>query len=358
MKRARVERPVIFMSFIIVFFLFALVSAPAQSAGATKGFTDSAGRIVEIPVQLERIAPSGVLAQIVLYSLVPDRILGWSARPTELMKPYLPARHWNLPTFGQFYGKNVSLNLEALIAANPQIIIDIGEAKKTVREDMDALQKQTGIPVVFIEATLDTFANAYIMLGELTGEKAAAAALSRYCSEIVGNARKVAASIPAAKKVRVYYGEGMDGLQANAAGSIHADIVELVGADNVVKLAAASVSGGTPVSMEQLLLWDPDVIIIGPGSVYDTAAKDPLWKNLRAIESGRIYEVPQGPYNWMARPPAVNRLMGAVWLGKLFYPQLFPVDIIAETIKFYRMFYHYELGEVEARRLLERSGVL
>jgi iron complex transport system substrate-binding protein len=342
----------------LVFLLLASASLHAQSAGATRRFTDSAGRTVDVPLRLERIAPSGVLAQIVLYSMVPERILGWSARPTELMKPYLPARHWNLPTFGQYYGKNVSLNLEALIAAGPQVIIDLGEAKKTIREDMDALQKQTGIPVVFIEATLDTFDEAYTMLGELTGEKAAAAILSRYCSKVVGNARKIAASIPAAKKVRVYYGEGSDGLQANAAGSIHADIIELVGADNVVKLAAAPVSGGTPVSMEQLLLWDPDVIIVGPGSVYGAAAQDPLWKNLRAVQNGRIYEVPQGPYNWMARPPAVNRLMGAVWLGRLFYPELHPVDVVAETITFYRLFYHYELSQAEARRLLERSGVL
>jgi len=358
MRQRNKKKPGKVLPYILMLFFYGTAAAHAQSASTTRLFTDSAGRTVEVPVRLERIAPSGVLAQIVLYSLVPERLLGWSARPTELMKPYLPSRHWNLPTFGQFYGKNVSLNLEALIAADPQIIIDIGEVKKTVRADMDAIQKQTGIPVVFIEATLDSFASAYAMLGELTGEKQAAQALSHYCSETVGSARKIAGSIPVTRKVRVYYGEGTDGLQANAAGSIHADIIELVGGDNVVKLPAATVSGGTQVSMEQLLLWDPDVIIVGPGSVYDTARTDPLWKNLRAVKAGRLYEVPQGPYNWMARPPAVNRLLGAVWLGRLFYPDLYPVDMVAEAIKFYRMFYHYELSEPEARKLISRSGVL
>ncbi len=327
----------------------------AAQAQETRVFTDSAGRAVAVPVKIGRIAPSGVLAQIVLYSLVPDRLIGWSAALPPLVKEYTPKRYWDLPVFGQFYGKNVSLNLEALIAAKPDVIIDVGEAKKTVREDMDAIQRQTGIPVVFIEATLGTFDAAYAMLGELTGEKKAAESLSRYCADAVNGARKFAQSVPEGKKVKIYYGEGSTGLNTNPAGSIHADLVELIGARNVAQMQAGNGSGSSQVTMEQLLLWNPDMLIMGPDGAYDAAKKDPLWKDLPAVKAGRVYEVPAGPYNWMGRPPAINRLIGIFWLGSLAYPEQFKGDLKAKVLEFYKIFYHFDLDDAGLAKLLGRS---
>jgi len=327
-----------------------------QPKDGIRNFTDSAGRTVRLPARLERIAPSGTLAQIVLYSLVPDRLIGWSSTPAEQVKKYLPKRFWSLPTFGQFYGKNVSLNLEALIAARPDIIIDIGEAKKTIRKDMDGIQDQTGIPVVFIEATLETFPKAYSMLGELTGETDAAGRLSRYCAAALEEARTNVATIPEKEWVRVYYGEGVTGLQTNPAGSIHADVLEWAGAENVARIPIASGSGGAQITMEQLLVWNPDLIILGPAGAYGAVRTDPLWKDLAAVKAGRVYEIPEGPYNWMGRPPATNRLIGIFWLGQLLYPQRFKGDLIARAKEYYDLFYHYDLGTAEAAALLARSG--
>jgi len=336
--------------------LAALSALGAQQAkGPTRPFIDSSGRTVQVPAHLGRIAPSGILAQVVLYSLVPDRIVGWSATPPEVVRKYLPRRFWQLPTFGQFYGKNANLNLESLIAASPDVIIDIGEMKKNVREDMDALQKQTGIPVVFVEATLETFAQAYRMLGALTGEEAAAAALSAYSADALASAKAAAAKRQGTPRVRVYYGEGPTGLQTNAAGSIHADLIELLGAENVAKLSIGNGSGSSQITMEQLLLWDPDVIILGPNGAYDKVRTDPLWKDLAAVKRGRVYEIPEGPYNWMGRPPAVNRLIGIPWLAHILYPESYPADPTGKAMEFYRLFYHYELNAQEAAGLLARS---
>ena len=137
----------------------------------TRIVTDSAGREVEIPSEITKIAPSGPLAQIVLYTVSPDKLAGLAADFSDEAKQYIDEKYWGLPKFGQFYGKNASLNMEALIAEAPDVIIDIGEAKKTVKEDMDALQEQLNIPVIFVEATLPTMADAYEMLGDITGER-------------------------------------------------------------------------------------------------------------------------------------------------------------------------------------------
>ncbi|MEG1774557.1 MAG: ABC transporter substrate-binding protein, partial [Oscillospiraceae bacterium] len=114
----------------------------AASPSATRTFTDSAGRTVEIPAAPSRIAPSGPLAQI---ALAPDQLVclstKWDKRSTE----YIGAAYLQLPVVGQLYGTKGTLNLEGLAAVEPQLVIDIGEAKKTVAEDMDALQKQVGV---------------------------------------------------------------------------------------------------------------------------------------------------------------------------------------------------------------------
>lgn len=149
-------------------------STSSTSSSSTRTVTDSAGRVVEIPTNITKVAPSGSLAQTFLFPLCPDKLVGLSGKFSDDQKKYINQKYWNLPIFGQFYGKNVNLNIEALAAAKPQIIIDIGEKKATEKQDMDGVQKQTGIPVIFVEATLDTMPKAYQTLGDILGEQAQA----------------------------------------------------------------------------------------------------------------------------------------------------------------------------------------
>ncbi|KOP72036.1 hypothetical protein AMS60_22515 [Bacillus sp. FJAT-21945] len=321
----------------------------------TRKFTDSVGREVEIPANITKIAPSGPLAQMVLYSIAPKKLIGWARKPGEAEAKYFDQKILNLPTFGMFYGD--TFNLEALIAAKPDVIIDIGEAKKTVKEDMDEIQKSTGIPTIFVEAKLDTIPQSYQILGDILNEKEQAEALSSYSEAAINDAKEISSSIPEKEIVTLFYGIGDNGLNTNGKGSFHAEIFDFVGVENVAVLdQAASKGGGNEVSMEQLLFWQPEVIIFAPDSVYEeVTAGDPLWKDLKAVQTGNIYEVPEGPYNWLGFPPSVNRVLGMKWLGNLIYPNLYTYDMIKETKEFYRMFYHYDLTDEEAGELLSRS---
>ena len=112
----------------------------------TTVFTDDAGRDVTVPAGITRIAASGSTAQMILMTLVPELLVGLASSPSTAQRPYFPAEMWTLPTFGQFYGSKANLNMEALIDAEPQLIVDLGDAKENVRSDMDGIQKQTGIP--------------------------------------------------------------------------------------------------------------------------------------------------------------------------------------------------------------------
>ncbi|WP_313153979.1 ABC transporter substrate-binding protein [Lacrimispora sp.] len=326
----------------------------AGEAGAqsdTRVFTDSAGREVTLPKEINKIAPSGPLAQIVLYTLCPDKLSGLASDFSEGAKQYVDEKYWALPKFGQFYGKNANLNMEALIAESPDVIIDIGEAKKSVKEDMDALQEQLNMPVIFIEADLDTMSSAYEMLGELTGETDQAKKLADYCNNILKKSETAGEQL--AEKKSVYFATGDDGLHTNAEGSIHARVIEQIGAENAAKVEKVSSGGGSEVSFEQLLLWQPDIIIADSEALYQTIITDKVWGELNAVKEGKVYQIPSVPYSFMSSPPSVNRMIGILWLGNLAYPEQYSVDIKQEVKDFYELFYHVALDDTQVEKILK-----
>lgn len=331
-------------------------ATPSQGkTGETWSFTDSSGRTVELPKEISKIVPSGPLAQIVLYTLCPDKLQSLSIPLTRTQKRYIGEAYWDLPVTGQHYGGAGTLNYESIAAAEPDIIIDVGEAKENIAFDMDALQEKSGIPVIFVEASISTLAAAYKTLGDITGETVQAEACEQYIRETLEEAQRFSDLIPDESRKRVLYSQGEFGTEVLGEKSIHAEVLEYVAADNVAKVSTLASKGGNEVSMEQIFLWDPEVLILSPEANYDEIFDDPLWSEVRAVRAGAVYEIPSGPYNWMDRPPSVQRILAVKWLGNLLYPEVFNYDMAAETQKFYRLFFHYEISKDEARALMENS---
>ena len=331
-------------------------SAPAVS-GETTVFTDSAGREVVVPAKITKVAPSGAVATMFLASVCPDYMVCISSTPSSSQCKYLDSSIVKLPTTGQLYGSKSTINLEALLSAEPQIIIDLGDAKDGIAGDMDSLQKQTGIPVVFIEADLPHMANAFKMLGQLLYDrKDRCAELSDYVNETVSMAETKSAEIPETEKVSVMYATGVSGLNANAKGSTQAQVIDITGAKNAIVVDDISDrSGGNAINMEQLYIFDPDVIIFTTGSMYSGASSDSSWKQVRAVAEDSYYEIPCLPYNWMSSPPSLNMLLGIRWFGNLIYPSHYDYDMMTEAQRAYRLLWNYELSDEEARELLANS---
>lgn len=344
--------------FIAVLFLLGLVLAgcgtAAQDAAApeTYSFTDSAGRTVQLPRTIDRIAPSGGLAQVALFAIAPDKLVGVSSKWKDAALLYVGEQYANLPVLGQFYGMK-NLNKEAVLAAAPQVIIDVGEKKETVAADMDAIQAALGIPVIFIEARLDDTDEAYRTLGQILGREEEGAALADYCAAVYGRTTALAARVET--KPRLLYVAGANGNMAVVRGSFHAQVLDLL-SDYVADAAQPTNGAMTQVSYEQILAWNPDVLLIGAETEIDPAALP--WRELRAVQTGRVLRVPAEPYDWMGRPPSVNRFMGMVWLAARLYPQASDVDLHAEMWRYYRLFYHYELDDAACDALLRGERVL
>lgn len=328
--------------------------APAAEpeASATRIFTDSVGREVEIPVNIDKIAISGPLAQLTLFSLAPDKLVGIANEWDKTAQSFLDAKYYNLPLLGQLYGGKGELNLETLLASGAQIVIDVGEPKATIVEDLDGLSEQTGIPFVHITLTLETAGEAYRKLGELLNMKDEAEALASYCEETYAKIKDIASKV---EKKNLLYCLGDAGLNVIANGSYHAEVIDLL-ANNLAVVAEPSSKGsGNEVDMEQLLLWNPDVIIFAPDSVYASVGEDKTWQELKAIKDGTYYEAPYGPYNWMGFPPSVQRYLGMLWMTKLLYPQAADYDLFDEVDKYFNLFYHCSITKEQYDGMVANS---
>ena len=361
---------VLFLTLMMCVSLFACAAKPAEAAAtpapvateapapteepapATVQFTDSVGRVVELPADITKIAISGPLAQIVLFALCPDKLVGVASKWDATAEQYLATEYYNLPELGQLYGGKGELNLETLLASGAQVVIDVGEPKDSIVSDLDALQEQTGIPFVHITATASTMAEAYTKLGELLNMPEEAKMLSDYCAKVYARTLEIANS---AQKVNLIYCLGDTGLNVIANGSYHAEILDLL-ANNVAVVEDPSSKGsGNEVDMEQILLWNPDVILFAPGSIYSTVGSDPAWQQVNAIKNGTYYEVPMGPYNWMGFPPSVQRYLGMMWIGQLLYPDTAQYDLYTEVATYFKLFYHSELTQAQYDALVANS---
>ena len=207
--------------------------------------------------------------------------------------------------------------------------------------------EQLGIPVIFIEAKLSDYGAAYERLGELLSMEERGSELSTYCTDVYNKTVTTMENIPENERVRMAYLLGDNGLNAIAKTSFQAAVVDMV-ADNVVVVDDVSGKGnGNEISLEQIALWNPDLIVFQTGSIYDTVGDDPAWAGIAAIDSGNYYQVPNVPYCWLNNPPTVNQLMGLQWLPRLLYPEQYDNDLYKTVAGYFKTFYGYDLSESE-----------
>jgi iron complex transport system substrate-binding protein len=352
LKEARTSK--IFMAFLLLATLTVPSYAAAgreapQAAAETRIFIDSTGRELALPAKITRIAPSGGMAEMFLITIAPELFCAVSSAPSPSEAEFLPKVLAGLPEVGQFYGGG-RLNPEEIAKIGPDVIIDIGEPKASIAEDMNGITRATAVPAVHITATLRGTPGAYRTLGRLLDREEKGEALARFCERALALADGVVSRAGAHKKTALYC-LGRQGLNVLAKGSFHSEVFDWMTDNRALVDNPSSRGGGNETDLEQILLWDPELIFFGPGSIYAAAGTDPVWKQLRAVRSGAYYEVPSLPYNWMGSPPSINRYLGMLWMGKILYPQYADYDLYTEVAEYYRLFYGYELSREQFNRL-------
>ena len=344
---------------IVLMFVLLLYGCAGNSEDApqpTGAFVDSTGRSVPVPPKIQRIAVTGPLSQIYILPLAGDMLVGVSNAYAEDAQLYLPSYILEKTEIGQLYGGKGEMDLEALLAAAPDVVIDIGEAKKTTADDLTALTDQTGIPFIHIDATVATAPEAYRTLGKLLGREEKAEELAAWCEKTYANMSAMMEKVDAdnARK-RLLYCLGDTGTHVIAEGSFHAETVNLMSSNAAVVEDVVSSGAGNEVDLEQILVWNPEVIIFAPDSCYEDIALSPQWQSVGAVARGNFYKTPTGPYGWLSSPPAVQRYLGMLWLGQLLYPEYTEYDLQEEVTAYYKLFYGCDLTDEMYQKLITNA---
>ena len=337
---------------IAVALFFTLLSACTLSGNKaqenSREVTDLAGRKVVVPKAITRVyvnRPGAVL----LYSLAPDLMVNRPLWITDGAQNYLTTAYQQLP-----YTEG---SVEEIIKLHPDIIIYSGNINAKTKDDADKLSEKSGIPVYMISMDMASYEKNFTALGTLLNRTEQSARMSQFLHTYFDSIAVKAKQIPQAKRVRVYYAEGTRGLNTDPSGSFHSQIIDLVGAHNVADVGITPGQGMSAVSMEQLLLWNPDVVLVWTGmggsmTTMQAIKNDPLWAKVRAVQEKKLYQIPYLPFGWFDRPPATNRILGAIWTAQLLYPDIYRYDLQSVTKEFFEIFYHHKLSDAELQTLL------
>jgi iron complex transport system substrate-binding protein len=319
--------------------LIAGMSAAALAPRAARSATvaDASGRAIAIPDKVERIFAAGPPASILLFTFAPELLLGWtrSHRPEEC--EFLGAGACDKPEVGRLTGRGNTTNLEVLLRLKPDLILDVGTINDTYISLANRVQEQTGIPYALLDGRFDAIAAVYRKLGELTHRRVQAEEFARYAENTISTIKGRIDKIAEDRRPRAYYGRGPRGLETGLGGSINVETIEFLGARNV---AGERRGGMATVSVEQVLLWNPDVIITIDRDFAASVRTDPVWAPIKALQAGRVHLSPKLPFGWVDFPPSINRLIGLWWLAKILYPEQFPEDLRPMTRDFYTRFFH------------------
>lgn len=332
---------------LLLALLIAFWFGPATAATVT----DSSGRTVEVPARIDRLYASGPPASVLVYALAPETLIGWprALRKSEL--PYIAQPYRDLPEVGRLTGRGGTANLEVVIREKPDLIVDFGSLRGTYISLADSVQEQTGIPYILIDGRFEATPAAFRLLGKVLGREERAEQQARYAEELFAALDEKLKGVPVDRRPRVYLARRADGLESGAVGSINTEILERAGGRNVVGEVPGR-RGLVQMTMEQILLANPDVIVTWDRNFYDSVWSDPLWTRVSAVKNKRVYLSPVLPFGWIDRPPSINRLIGLKWMAHLLHPDLFPLDLAEETRKFYELFYHVKLSDAQLEALI------
>lgn len=295
-------------------------------------------------------------ANFTLYALDPELLAGWNTPLRDYEKKFIPAKYWNLPILGGWYGQGFVPDREVLLA---------GGIKKAFYLSMGSLDSQPitetltrlGMEVVSLPgAKLADLAPCFRKMGQAFNREERGDALAAYADEVLARVTSAMKGLPPEKRIRMYVALEADGLASVCRDSERAEVFEMAGAVSVHNCPPGTEEAFLRLTFEQLMAYDPEVILVYHPNLMRKIPDDPKWQQLSAVREGRVYFMPRGPFSWLERPASYMRLIGVQWLANKLHPDVYHVDITAESKKFMKLFFNLDLAEERIDDLFEPYG--
>ncbi|WP_226502372.1 ABC transporter substrate-binding protein [Pseudomonas sp. MWU16-30317] len=323
----------------------ALASRPQPAAaedGVARQIRDDSGREVTVPAQVHRIADGWYAHHVLLMTLgAGQRIVATVNHPQG--QPWM---FKVLPSLGQATAINgTAFNVETLLSDRVDLVF-------TSTGDRQAMAyEQAGVPVMRMGYTdlpglqRSMLATAQALGGAQPLERAKA--YNRYLDEQLATVEARVADVPQAQRPRVLHIASLDPLKVDGSDTLIDQWIQLAGGRN----AAVGLKGNLqPVSAEQLLVWQPDLIVLAANA--GDISPSSLLQQLPAVQQGHVVRNPAGVFPWDRYGTEVA--LQLEWAAQQLHPERFKeVDMVAKTMDFYRRFFDYPLTTAEAQRILK-----
>lgn len=326
-----------------------------------KNITDMLNRSVQIPASTDSVVATSPPMTTVIYMIAPDKLNAVNFQWTNEELKYVPSQYANFPVVGGWYGTQDG-SYEEFIASEPDLIIEsIDEGNGDLATVEERQEKFGSIPVIAVKDTtnIEKMGESILFMGEIVGAEDSANALNDFNNKYLDKVHQKSSQLSDADKKTVYYAEGDDGLKTNPSSSSHGQLIDLVSGVNVANsLNQGNTTSSIQVSIEQVITWNPDVIITTDPEFYSKVYTDSNWAEINAVKNHNVYLSPQSPFKWFDRPVGANMIIGVPWTAKVIYPEQYSdIDIIGATQEFYSNFYHIELSNDDAKKILLDSGL-
>ena len=287
-----------------------------------------------------------VPSSFILYIVAPDRIAGWPAKLYAYETRYIPEKYRKLPILGSWHGGGGIPDKEMLLKMKVKKAFIFSATPLHSTDMMYEEIRKLGIEVFLMESTtVQEDIALFKKLGEILEVPERGLELALYGEEALARTLKIIEA-GSEKHPRVYLA-GKNGLSSVC----NSRLLDLTGAENVYKCEGTNETF-RQLDFEQIMGFDPDVVLITDPNFASEYHKDPKWKTLRAYREGRFYVVPHGPFGWMDKPSQAMQFIGMQWLACTLYPERCNIDMLTETKKFIKLFMHTEMTDKEVAAIL------
>lgn len=316
-----------------------LLTACGQSENrSAAGLTvkDQRGRTIKLDGPARRIVtiPFPAAAIMIAVDRSVDHVVGmhnfsWTAARDGVLGSFFPGV---LDVKHDLASETFSPNVESILALEPDLVVQWADQGDEIIKPLD----NAGLNVLGVQyGTLDDVAAWVMMFSTALGKPERGRAMAvRLAADLAEEKARTAKRTGAAPSI-LYFNRFVEGLKVAGSKTLNDDYITLVGASN----AAAEVTALADVDLEQVLSWDPDIIVLGnfdaalPKDVYG----DRRWKDVAAVRSKRVYKAPLGGYRW--DPPSHESPLMWRWLGQLAFPDGTDGGLRDKVLADYRYFY-------------------
>jgi len=296
---------------------------------------DETGRQVYVPKKINRIASLYPMTTTLLFPFkIQDKLVGAAKGKVVDYSKVFP-RISEIPDASSY----TSPNVETIVSLKPDVII----APYTT--PLSQLQSVNLPVLLFNMETTQGLLKSIQFLGTILGKAQEATDILVYLNSKLNYIKTQTGFLQ--NKKSVYF--ALSSITKTAGSTLIQN--EMIVRASGVSVTAQLPGGKVDVSLEQVIKWNPEYIILAPycSDTVDSVLQNPALQSVKAVKNKNVYKMPQfiGSYDL----PEPEVILGIMWLSNTLYPDKVHFDLRNEAKTFYKKVFDYTLTDADLERI-------